>query len=192
MNFLEELDIFNEHNIVVIGYGKQDADFIKRAVRLVGDHANHDTSAARLFGARHMIGSPEGIAILKHCLSQQNPFSMEAMRWLAHGERGRASNTLFTHLVGLDALGDDRPDHPHDDASFRRCRLLLESVPECRGRIGEMARHSAHWAQLVAHWPHLCRIMDEEAPHWREKNGIFLKTLRELREVLEEVMVHET
>lgn len=93
--------------------------------------------------------------------------SAAAQRWLASGERGISSNTMFTRLTGFNALKDWHPSPPADPADFRRCRLLLEQCPELVPLLPNMAEESHEWAGLVREWDMICKVMDDEVPAWR-------------------------
>lgn len=86
-----------------------------------------------------------------------------AIEWLRNGERGSSSETIFYCLTQL-PIKRWSSTYPSDPDDLRRCRLLLDTVPEFRARLGEMAQVSQQWAALVAHWDELCALMDEEAP----------------------------
>lgn len=97
-----------------------------------------------------------------------------ANRWLQIGEQGLSSQAIFTRMTGLNLLGQWGQWGawtPSDPADLRRCRLLLEMVPEFAGRFDVMKAASAKWAIAVEYWDELCRIMDEEAPKWRDSYG---------------------
>jgi hypothetical protein len=94
--------------------------------------------------------------------------SEAACKWLAGGERGISSNTIFTHLTGFDALQGWSGDVPHDPADVRRCRLLLERCPEFVPLFPKMAEKSKKWAALVRDWDAICLTMDAEVPNWRD------------------------
>lgn len=172
--------------IVVLGYGPQDMDFFGKAAKLIKDKsAVFDPDLARMTGANFAVGTPEGIAKLKDRVltdsiareKAENPgLSEKAIVWLATGERGTSSETIFSHLTGVDALRGDRKDHPYDPADLRRCRLLLEQVPELVPLFPKMATVSEHWANLVEKWDLICTTMDSEAPLWREGKGFGHKT----------------
>lgn len=97
--------------------------------------------------------------------------SEAAAVWLASGERGNSSETIFTHLTGVNANRGSRNSHPYDPADVRRCRLLLEQCPEIAERFPEMATVSKAWASLVRDWDAICLTMDAEVPNWRDRNG---------------------
>ncbi|GAB7082343.1 hypothetical protein [Megalodesulfovibrio paquesii] len=120
-------------------------------------------------------------------MSNGNEFAslpMEAIQWLANGERGLSSNALFTRLTGVDALGRDKKwwrFHPLDPADFRRCVLLLETVPGFREKLPLMCDVSPQWAALVAHWEELEALLVDEYP-----TGFAPKTHECMREILME------
>lgn len=107
------------------------------------------------------------------------------LTWLANGKRGISSNTIATHLTGIDCLGDWRPDHPYDTADLSRCRKLLEQVPELKPLFPNMATCSATWARLAMHWQELCDLMDAEAPRWADGEGDAPKTYARMRDLIE-------
>lgn len=165
---------------VVLGFGPQELDWITKASKLCGKTAMMDVDVARMAGANLAAGTPEALDALRLRLSAgavqaqrlQNPgLSMQATFWLASGERGLSSETIFQHLTGVKVIKDHWesrfPFTPSDPADLRRCRLLLEQVPELAPRIGEMATASPEWAGLVARWDEICAAMDKESPEWR-------------------------
>ena len=168
---------------VVLGFGPQSIDWITKADKICGKGAVMDPDVARMAGANLAAGQPEALAALRKRLeagalqaqANANPgMSEAAVRWLAHGERGVSSETIFTRLTGVNALGtwSSRGDHPHDPSDFRRCRLLLEQVPELVPLLPRMAEASEPWRGLLNNWDAICATMDEEAPGWRDcSNG---------------------
>lgn len=92
--------------------------------------------------------------------------SQKAIEWLASGERGCSSNSMFTHLTGVNAVTSSYKSHPYDPDDFRRCCLLLEEVPELKAELHRMAEVSPEWAKLVAHWEEIKQLIDEEVPGW--------------------------
>ncbi len=96
--------------------------------------------------------------------------SINACRWLAHGERGVSSETIFSVITGVAATNGWKYCHPYDDGDFRRCRLLLEECPEFLPLMHKVAELSPEWRRLITHWDLICLTMDKEMPTWREKN----------------------
>lgn len=110
----------------------------------------------------------------------------DLVRWLASGERGISSNTMVTHLCGIDAMGRwGRRDHPADPDDLSRCRKLLAQVPLLVVLFPRMATCSPQWAALVEHWDELCGLMDKEAPCWSEGVGTAPETFRRMRSLID-------
>lgn len=103
--------------------------------------------------------------------NNKGPLSDAAVRWLASGERGISSNSIFSYLTGVDALDGWTQGYPSDPSDFRRCRLLLEQCPELAEQFPRMANASKKWAALVRDWPAICAAMDKEIPQWRTPKG---------------------
>lgn len=88
--------------------------------------------------------------------------SEAASVWLASGERGNSSETIFTHLTGVNANTSSKNAHPYDPADVRRCWLLLEDVPEMKAYFPRMAEVSPEWGGLVRDWDLIINTMVEE------------------------------
>ncbi len=182
--------------VVVFSFGPAPIDFLSSASALCGKDAVLDTDVARMAGASFAVGSPAALAALKAKLEDgaltaeraANPgLSPEAAAWLAGGERGVSSNTIFEHLTGISAVGKWGGGYPRDPDDFRRCRLLLERVPELVPLLPRMAEVSPVWAALVARWDELCSTMDAECPYWRTgRGGSAPKTYEMMRAIREE------
>jgi len=97
----------------------------------------------------------------------------DMIEWLANGWRGVSSNTIFTTLTGMDALGSWRGSHPLDPDDFRRCVILLEQCPALKAEFHRMAEVSEPWKKLVENYDRLVALMDEECAgvDWRERNS---------------------
>lgn len=91
-----------------------------------------------------------------------------AIEWLAVGERGMSSETLFQHLTGRYVRGGTEAHHPYDTDDVRRCRLMLEKCPEIAAKFAGARTLSPTWARLVDAWPAICTEMDRDAPNWRD------------------------
>lgn len=151
-----------------------------------------DTNVARLLGVAFAIGLPEDLKSLVDSdvrnearikVEKANPgLSGAAKEWLAVGEHGTSSLTIFGRLTGTKQV--DCEMHPSDPDDLRRCRLLLECVPELAQRFEKMAEASPVWARLAANWEELCALMDEEAPEWRESKGRAPKTYARMKELI--------
>lgn len=165
----------NLQGTVVLGFGPQAMDWLSKASKICGNTAVIDPDVARMAGANMAAGTPEALADLRKRLEPSALQGIEerltrfpgAARWLAVGERGMSSEALFTRLSGIEVDDDASHLHPADPDDFRRCRLMLESVPALASRLQIASDLSATWAALIAAWPELCGLMDEESPDWR-------------------------
>ena len=180
--------------VVVLAYGPQPMDFISRAAKLCGKDAALDTDVARMAGAMLAMGDLPALAALRTMLEagaleaqrRATPaVSDAAAKWLASGSRGTSSETMFTVLTGVNALGDDTPDHPYDPDDFDRCLRLLAAVPELRAKLPLMAAQSPEWAALVNNWDRIEQShLDEVGLGWT-KGGTASRTYKLMRSVIE-------
>ena len=178
---------------LILHYGPMQPDAMSQAAKLLGDGAVLDTDAARMAGAAFAFGDLVHLDELKTRLNagvrdeialRYPDLSRDAAAWLVNGERGMSSEAIFTKLTGISLRDGSATGHPHDPDDLRRCRMLLISVYEFEGRIGEMAEVSKPWAALVARWDELCATMDAEAPNWWVRGGSAPKTYALMRDIL--------
>jgi hypothetical protein len=90
----------------------------------------------------------------------------EEIMWLASGERGISSDTLFTYITGVNALGGRQPGVPLDLDDLRRCRLLLKRCPRLNEELYKIESVSSEWKYLIERWYLLCSSMDDEFRNW--------------------------
>ena len=158
---------------VVLGFGPQPLDWISKAAKACGKDAVMDPTVARMAGANLAAGTPKALELLRQRLeagaleAQQkaNPdLSGAAVVWLSQGQRGLSSETVFQHLTGVCCLGESwksgLPYVPSDPDDVRRCRLLLQQVPDLAPLFPKMAQASPQWAALVREWDAICKAMD--------------------------------
>lgn len=178
---------------VVLGYGPQPMDWLTKASKACGKGAVMAPDVARMAGANLAAGQPEALAALRKMLeagalesvkTEHPSLSPAAIEWLAHGQRGTSSNTLFSHLTGVDAQGDWGASHPYDPADLNRCLVLLNAVPELRLSLPRMGEVSPAWAALIARWDEIEKsLVDEVGLGWT-KGRAASKTYALMREVL--------
>ena len=149
-----------ERDECFIIFGTVSLRAMPNVLKLAGDDAILSPDIARMLGANFAFGTKTCVDALLAKIKPladagmiakySSTLSDAACRWLACGERGASSDTMFTHLTGVDAGGGDH--FPWDPADFRRCLLLLEQVPELRDQLPKMATVSTEWAGLVRDW----------------------------------------
>lgn len=165
--------------VVALHFGPASIDWIGKASKLCGRDAVMSPDVARMAGANLAAGTPAALDALRAKLAAG---SIEAERtqtrglglptgaaeWLGAGERGISSETIFSHLTGLDVLRNHRGGHPHDPDDWRCCELLLEAVPALRESFARMREQGAVWSALVDRWADIRATMDAECPGWRD------------------------
>ena len=93
-----------------------------------------------------------------------------------NGERGTSSECVFFHIAMSAITNMGFPDfklkeyirsfsaswksHPSDPDDFRRCYLLLETVPEWKEKLLLMKPVSEVWSKLVDHWGELTEMLE--------------------------------
>ena len=81
--------------------------------------------------------------------------------WLEHGERGMSSETMFQVISGK-SIGKSRMTHPSDPDDFRRCYLLLKTIPEWKSELHKLKSNSPVWSKLVDNWDKLTVMLEEQ------------------------------
>ena len=164
-------------------------------LKMLPDGAVIDARAAKHLGVVIVAGMPEDtkkLLNLPACDAIQTEarhaksggLSEQAQQWLLRGERGMSSDCIFATLTKQE-MRNTWNAYPHDPADLRRCRLLMELVPEFAPRIGEMNSVSLEWTRLADKWELLCTTMDAECPDWRKGGGSAQKTYALMRECIE-------
>lgn len=94
-------------------------------------------------------------------VDQDKSVQEKMMFWLAQGERGISSEVMFQKLSGQD-LGQPHPSPPRDPDDFRRCYLLLKTIPEWKTELHKLKNLSAVWTNLVNNWDMLTKMLEEQ------------------------------
>jgi hypothetical protein len=81
--------------------------------------------------------------------------------WLKMGERGISSETMF-EVLGNTNLDVRYRSHPLDPDDFRRCYLLLETIPEWKADLKKLRELSPIWSNLVDNWDSLTEMIKEQ------------------------------
>ncbi len=101
-------------------------------------------------------------------VDQSLPEREKAIWWKTgmNGERGMSSDVMWDQLYNnWKAVGDNtktNSPHPCDPDDFRRCYLLLETVPEWKDKLHLLKALSPIWVKLVDNWAHLTQMLEEQ------------------------------
>lgn len=141
-------------------------------------------------GGEQMFPMPMGVGVLvelseafslthKNCpkiwkqpvVDQRLTEKQKADWWLEHGERGVSSETIFQTIDGRIILEHEKC-HPLDPDDFRRCYLLLKTIPEWKDKLYMMEKVSPVWSELVDNWDRLSEILEEQI-RTGKPNGVY-------------------
>lgn len=81
--------------------------------------------------------------------------------WIKNGEHGISSKTMFNFLSDGLKIENRELRTPSDPDDFRRCHLLLEAIPQFRGKLDRMKSVDQTWANLVENWDRLTEMLLE-------------------------------
>lgn len=103
----------------------------------------------------------------------------KAMWWIANGEVGMSSKTMWFCLMGKN---NDEVRHPYDPADFSRCYKLLQAVPEWKKHLNRLKYLSEPWSNLVDNWDKLTEMYEQNVNEdWKNYKKIgmyeFMQTL---------------
>jgi len=91
--------------------------------------------------------------------------------WLFGPDTGISSKTIMSVLstgaarIGAEvSLGRWGADVPHDPSDFGRCYRLLQTFPQWRDRLNEVAAKFPKWEPMVREWDRMTSLWEEEAP----------------------------
>jgi len=92
--------------------------------------------------------------------------ALKPHQWLQSRDTGTSSKTIFYVMTGaVTETGlrcEGAFDIPYDPADFGRCYRLLDSFPEWRNRLGDVAKTFPKWGPLVENWKELENLYRQE------------------------------
>ena len=156
-----------------------------------------DPDAARITETMIAAGLPHDLEKLKQ---KYGPGYLEKVRnlypnlseqasyWLALGEQGTSSMSLFQEATGVQILpaSKNKITAPQDPADLKRCLLLIDAIPEARLAVDNLAVKHAKWASLAPIWDDLVAQFENEVPNWRTAGGKAPITYMMMKEALEQ------
>lgn len=94
----------------------------------------------------------------------------KAMFWIANGEQGLSSKTMWNCLMGNKNF---QVNYPHDPDDFKRCYKLLQTVPEWKNELHKLKPLSIQWNNLVDNWDKLTEMYEQNLKdNWKNYKEI--------------------
>lgn len=101
---------------------------------------------------------------------QSKSIHEKAMHWIACGEHGMSSKTMWNCLMGNKKYD---VSHPYDPDDFKRCYKLLQTVPEWKSQLHRLKPLSRQWSNLVDNWDKLTEMFEKNiAENWVNKKEV--------------------
>ena len=158
-----ESTVISRKDGCILASGPLSPEMLEALTKEAPEGAIIDPDVARLAGVGWAVGLPEDLAKMREALATEavrpaiEGLSPGAIEWLAVGEHGLSSATLFWKVTGvrpgyLRDYDEDWVHHPHDPSDFNRCLLLIDMAPEIGAGLPVMRAASPEWAALVDHW----------------------------------------
>ena len=101
-------------------------------------------------------------------VDQGKSIEEKANFWLLNGEHGTSSMAMCRALMNNPVS----KAHPFDPDDFRRCYLLLKTVPEWKSELHKVAKLSPEWSRLIEKWDELT-LMLESMMKDHKPNGMY-------------------
>jgi len=108
--------------------------------------------------------------------AENKTIEQNAMWWLANGEHGISSKTIFKYLGKKFGMQIQYEGHPKDPDDFKRCYKLLQAVPQWKDELHKMKEVSPAWANLVDNWDRITQMYEQnEKEEWKnyKKVGMY-------------------
>lgn len=103
-------------------------------------------------------------------VDQSKDVTEKAMWWIANGETGMSSKTMWNCLMGNSKFP---VNHPYDPDDFSRCWKLLEAVPEWKTELHKLKPLSRAWSNLVDNWDKLTAMYEQnKKEQWKNSKQI--------------------
>lgn len=91
-------------------------------------------------------------------VDQSKSVEEKARWWMANGERGMSSETMWNCFM---SKGNFPIKHPWDSDDFSRCHKLLQAVPEFKKSMDQLRPLSDVWNRLVDNWDKLTEMYEQ-------------------------------
>jgi hypothetical protein len=84
--------------------------------------------------------------------------------WRRRGDVGESSLTIWCTFMGRSIGGDGDYNPPHDPDDFRRCKKLLDLLPEWRRDLARVSARFRWMTPFVERWDEFDKLWAEESP----------------------------
>lgn len=108
------------------------------------------------------------------------PIEHRIQWWKQRGEHGTSSNTIYSAFMGGQPRDVNWPLDPDD---FRRCKQLLDLVPEWRTDLGKVSEAYPWFAPMISQWGEIERLYLSEI-----ETGVCRKTYGFMKPLCEECL----
>lgn len=100
-----------------------------------------------------------------------------ALWWIANGEVGMSSKTMWNCFMGSKKYPINYPSDPDD---FKRCYKLLQAIPEWKDELHKLKPLSPKWSNLVDNWDTLTEMYERNVREdWKNYKEIGMYELME-------------
>ena len=107
----------------------------------------------------------------------QETVQERALWWIANGEVGMSSKTMWNCFMGT----KEYPiNYPYDPDDFKRCYKLLQAIPEWKAELHKLKLLSPKWSNLVDNWDTLTEMYERNVKEkWKNSKEIGMYELME-------------
>lgn len=84
------------------------------------------------------------------------------LTWFLRGEVGASSKTLVHFYKGEEFRHDDSPRGPIDVSDFRRCYLLVQTIPEIKEVFPLVAERVPSFKGVIENWDAISAAYERE------------------------------
>ena len=103
-------------------------------------------------------------------VDQAKSIQEKAVFWMANGETGMSSKTMWNCFMGSPEFTVNIPYDPDD---FSRCYKLLQAVPEWKNELHKLKPLSKEWSNLVDNWDKLMSMYELNVrENWKNYKAI--------------------
>jgi hypothetical protein len=102
--------------------------------------------------------------------------------WLMYGDICVCSETLYCAFTG------EKPEYhcvPQDPEDFRRCKALLDLIPEWRAELPKIAAVLPYWKPIIDQWDELEKLLSDNPKRLFFMHDYMRPTVRACEDILD-------